>query len=89
MAGAFDGDERDVVAVARATDGRDFVKGIAGGWTDRDDAASRSRSRHRFVAGRRRQRQLLRAPRTRATDRRVVAPAGTSATSISASSRLV
>lgn len=34
MAGVFDGDERDVVVVARATDGRDFVKGIAGGWSD-------------------------------------------------------
>ncbi|MGD0852085.1 MAG: DUF4147 domain-containing protein [Acidimicrobiales bacterium] len=34
MAGAFGTNERDVVAVARATDGRDFVRGIAGGWTD-------------------------------------------------------
>jgi glycerate-2-kinase len=36
MAGAFGEYERDVVAVARSTDGRDFVKGIAGGWSDRD-----------------------------------------------------
>lgn len=34
MAEAFDGSERDMVVVARATDGRDFVKGIAGGWVD-------------------------------------------------------
>jgi glycerate-2-kinase len=34
MAGAFGSYERDAVAVARATDGRDFVKGIAGGWSD-------------------------------------------------------
>lgn len=34
MAEVFDGDERDVVVAARATDGRDYVKGIAGGWTD-------------------------------------------------------
>jgi glycerate-2-kinase len=36
MAGAVGGYERDVVAVARATDGRDFVKGIAGGWSDNE-----------------------------------------------------
>jgi glycerate-2-kinase len=34
MAEVFDGSERDVITVARATDGRDYVKGIAGGWTD-------------------------------------------------------
>lgn len=34
MAGAFGTYERDIIAVARATDGRDFVKGIAGGWSD-------------------------------------------------------
>jgi len=34
MAGALDGYGRDVVVAARATDGRDFVKGIAGGWVD-------------------------------------------------------
>jgi len=31
---ALDGYGRDVVVAARATDGRDFVKGIAGGWVD-------------------------------------------------------
>jgi glycerate 2-kinase len=36
MAGAFGGYERDVIAVARSTDGRDFVQGIAGGWSDRE-----------------------------------------------------
>jgi len=36
MAGAFGGYERDVVAVARATDGRDFVRGIAGGWSENE-----------------------------------------------------
>jgi len=35
MAGALDGYGRDVVVAARATDGRDFVKGIAGGWSTR------------------------------------------------------
>lgn len=34
IAAAFDGDEHDIVAVARATDGQDYVKGIAGGWVD-------------------------------------------------------
>ncbi len=36
MAGAFGDYERDVVAVARSTDGRDYVQGIAGGWSDRE-----------------------------------------------------
>ena len=36
MAGAFGEYERDVVAVARSTDGRDYVQGIAGGWSDRE-----------------------------------------------------
>ncbi|MGB8197374.1 MAG: DUF4147 domain-containing protein [Acidimicrobiales bacterium] len=44
MAGAFGEYERNVVAIARSTDGRDFVKGIAGGWTDRDTLA-RARER--------------------------------------------
>ncbi len=34
MAEVLDGHHRDVVALARATDGRDYVKGIAGGWVD-------------------------------------------------------
>ena len=34
MAKVLDSTERDTVVVARATDGRDFVKGIAGGWVD-------------------------------------------------------
>jgi glycerate-2-kinase len=34
MAGVLDGKVRDTVVVARGTDGRDFVKGIAGGWVD-------------------------------------------------------
>jgi glycerate-2-kinase len=36
MAGSFGAYERDILAVARATDGRDFVEGIAGGWSERD-----------------------------------------------------
>lgn len=36
MADVFDGQKHDAIAVARATDGRDFVKGIAGGWSDRE-----------------------------------------------------
>jgi glycerate 2-kinase len=36
MAEAFGEYERDVIAVARSTDGRDFVQGIAGGWSDRE-----------------------------------------------------
>jgi glycerate 2-kinase len=44
MAEVFDGDERDVVVVARATDGRDYVKGIAGGWTD-ETTVRRARER--------------------------------------------
>jgi glycerate-2-kinase len=34
MAKVLNGNERDAVALARATDGRDFVQGIAGGWVD-------------------------------------------------------
>jgi hydroxypyruvate reductase len=34
MAEVLDGHDRAAVAVARATDGRDYVKGIAGGWVD-------------------------------------------------------
>jgi glycerate 2-kinase len=34
MAEVLDGKTRNAVTVARATDGRDFVKGIAGGWVD-------------------------------------------------------
>lgn len=44
MAGAFGEFERDVVAVARSTDGRDFVQGIAGGWSD-SDTVRRARER--------------------------------------------
>jgi len=44
MAEVFDGDERGVVVVARATDGRDYVKGIAGGWTD-ETTVRRARER--------------------------------------------
>jgi glycerate 2-kinase len=36
MAGAFGDYERDVIAVATSTDGRDYVQGIAGGWSDRE-----------------------------------------------------
>jgi glycerate 2-kinase len=36
MAGAFGDYERDVMAVARSTDGRDYVQGIAGGWSNRE-----------------------------------------------------
>jgi glycerate 2-kinase len=36
MAGAFGDYERDVIAVARSTDGRDYVQGIAGGWSNRE-----------------------------------------------------
>jgi len=41
MAGALDGYGRDVVVAARATDGRDFVKGIAGGWSTRRRCVAR------------------------------------------------
>jgi glycerate 2-kinase len=44
MAEVFDGSEREVMVVARATDGRDFVKGIAGGWTD-ESTLRRARDR--------------------------------------------
>jgi glycerate-2-kinase len=44
MAKVFDGSERDVVVAARATDGRDFVKGIAGGWID-ETTLGRARER--------------------------------------------
>jgi glycerate 2-kinase len=36
MAEAFGGSERGAVAAARATDGRDYVQGIAGGWSDNE-----------------------------------------------------
>jgi glycerate 2-kinase len=36
VAGAFGDYERDVIAVARSTDGRDYVQGIAGGWSNRE-----------------------------------------------------
>jgi glycerate-2-kinase len=44
MAGAFGAYERAVLAVARATDGRDFVRGIAGGWSD-NETLGRARER--------------------------------------------
>jgi hydroxypyruvate reductase/glycerate 2-kinase len=44
MAGAFGAYERDIVAVARATDGRDFVRGIAGGWSN-NETVRRARER--------------------------------------------
>jgi glycerate-2-kinase len=44
MAGAFGNYEHDAVAVARSTDGRDFVQGIAGGWSDRE-TVGRARDR--------------------------------------------
>jgi glycerate-2-kinase len=44
MAGAFGGYERPAIAVARATDGRDYVKGIAGGWSD-NETVVRARER--------------------------------------------
>jgi len=44
MAELLDGFERNVVVAARATDGRDFVKGIAGGWVD-ETTARRARER--------------------------------------------
>lgn len=44
MAQAFGTYERDVTAVARATDGRDFVRGIAGGWSD-NETVRRARER--------------------------------------------
>jgi hydroxypyruvate reductase len=44
MAELLDGFERNVVVAARATDGRDFVKGIAGGWVD-ETTARRARGR--------------------------------------------
>jgi hydroxypyruvate reductase len=46
MAEVLDGDHRDVVALARATDGRDYVKGIAGGWVD---ATTLRRARERGI----------------------------------------
>lgn len=46
MANVLEGDHRDVVALARATDGRDYVKGIAGGWVD---ATTGSRARERGI----------------------------------------
>jgi glycerate-2-kinase len=44
MAGAFGAYERDVLAVARATDGTDYVRGIAGGWSD-GETIGRARDR--------------------------------------------
>jgi glycerate-2-kinase len=44
MADVFGTYERDAVAVARATDGRDFVQGIAGGWSD-GETLGRARER--------------------------------------------
>jgi glycerate 2-kinase len=44
MAGAFGAYERDFLAVARATDGRDFVRGIAGGWSN-NETVRRARER--------------------------------------------
>jgi glycerate-2-kinase len=44
MAGAFGGYERHAFAVARATDGRDYVRGIAGGWSE-SDTVRRARDR--------------------------------------------
>jgi glycerate 2-kinase len=44
MAEVLDGNIRDAIAVARATDGRDFVKGIAGGWVD-ETTLRRARAR--------------------------------------------
>ncbi len=46
MADVFGGSELDAVAAARATDGRDFVKGIAGGWVD---TTSLRRARERGI----------------------------------------
>jgi glycerate 2-kinase len=34
IAASFGDHEREVIAVARSTDGRDYVQGIAGGWSD-------------------------------------------------------
>jgi len=44
MAEVLDGQKRDAIAVGRATDGRDFVKGIAGGWSD-NETVRRARER--------------------------------------------
>jgi glycerate-2-kinase len=44
MAEVLDGHDRAAVAVARATDGRDYVKGIAGGWVD-ETTVRRARER--------------------------------------------
>jgi glycerate-2-kinase len=44
MAEVLDGHKRDAIAVGRATDGRDFVKGIAGGWSD-NETVRRARER--------------------------------------------
>jgi len=46
MAEVLDGDHRDVYALARATDGRDYVKGVAGGWVD---ATTGRRARERGI----------------------------------------
>jgi glycerate-2-kinase len=42
MAGALAGSDRDVVFLARASDGRDFLEGVAGAWVD---ATTRARAR--------------------------------------------
>ena len=44
MSRTLDGNIRSAVAVARATDGRDYVKGIAGGWVD-ETTVRRARER--------------------------------------------
>jgi glycerate-2-kinase len=44
MARVLDGYPRHVVVAARATDGRDFVQGIAGGWSD-EETIRRARER--------------------------------------------
>ena len=44
MARCFDGYPRHVVVAARATDGRDYVQGIAGGWSD-EATMGRARTR--------------------------------------------
>jgi len=44
MAEVLDGHKRDAITVARSTDGRDFVKGIAGGWSD-NETLRRARER--------------------------------------------
>ena len=73
--------ERDVVVVARATDGRDFVKGIAGGWSDKTTVR---RARERGIEWSRVVERVTVTPRCTNWDNSspVVAPVGTSATSM-------